>query len=181
MGIASDDHVYTWYRDGTVSSGTSADLDAYRTPYAYALPPGWAPVDIVSMRIASNNHVYAWYRDGMVSSGNSADLDAHRRPYRYAQPLGHVPDDLVGMGIARNDHVYSWLVGRGIGAPIILTAHTTPASPRLGEKVSLTLKAADKNGMPVPGASVVITATGGNFPGASSGTTNTAGLLQLDW
>ena len=36
IGIAkSDDHVYVWYRDGTVSAGTSKDLDYYRAPYTY--------------------------------------------------------------------------------------------------------------------------------------------------
>ena len=45
IGIAGNDHVYAWYRDGTVSSGTSTQLDKYRTPYRYALPPGKTPDD----------------------------------------------------------------------------------------------------------------------------------------
>lgn len=35
MGISgSDDHVYAWYNDGTVSSGNSSDVDLYRAPYS---------------------------------------------------------------------------------------------------------------------------------------------------
>ncbi|MGK0389943.1 MAG: hypothetical protein ACI94Y_002688 [Maribacter sp.] len=36
MGIASNDHCYVWYKDGTASSGNSGDLDTHRTPYKYS-------------------------------------------------------------------------------------------------------------------------------------------------
>jgi hypothetical protein len=90
MGIAgSDDHVFVWYRDGTVSSGSSSKLAQHRAPYAYTLPPGKTPGDIMGMGIAgSNDHVFAWYRDGTVSSGSSSDLDQHRAPYPYSLPSG---------------------------------------------------------------------------------------------
>ena len=70
MGIAgSNDHIYVWYKDGTVSSGSSRDLDKYKAPYAYTLPKGKSPQDIVGMGIAgSNDHIYVWYK---VSSGSS--------------------------------------------------------------------------------------------------------------
>lgn len=110
MGIAcSDSHVYAWYRDGTVSSGRSADLDAYRAQSAYSLPPGKTPADIAGMGIAGDDHVYAWYRDGSVSSGTSTDLDRYGVPSSYSLPSGKMPSQIVGMGIAcSNDHVYAW-------------------------------------------------------------------------
>jgi hypothetical protein len=111
MGIAgSNDHVYAWYKDGTVSSGTSSNLVAYSKPYKYSLPPGKNPSDIVGMGIAgSNDHIYVWYKDGTVSSGTSSNLVAYRKPYKYFLPPGKTTSDIVGMGIAgSNDHVYVW-------------------------------------------------------------------------
>jgi hypothetical protein len=111
MGIAgSDDHVFAWYADGTVSSGSSWDLDQYRAPYAYALPPGKTPADIVGMGITgSDDRIFAWYGDGTVSSGSSGDLDQYRAPYAYVLPPGKTPADIVGMGIAgSDDHVFVW-------------------------------------------------------------------------
>jgi hypothetical protein len=111
MGIAgSDDHVYAWYKDGYVSSGTSRDLDVYRDLYTYSLPPGKSPGDIVGIAIAgSNDHVYAWYKDESVSSGTSLDLDEYRDLYTYSLPPGKSPEDIVGIAIAgSDDHVYAW-------------------------------------------------------------------------
>lgn len=111
MGMAgSNDYVYAWYSDGTVSSGSIEDLDQYRAPYQYSLSPGKTPYDIVGMGIAgSDDHVYVWYRDGTVSAGSTADLDRYRAPYEFSLPLGKTPDDIVGMGVAgSNDHVYTW-------------------------------------------------------------------------
>jgi M6 family metalloprotease-like protein len=181
MGIANDDHVYAWYRDGTVSSGTTLDLEAYRPPYAFTLPPGYRPSDIVALGIASDDHVYAWYRDGMVTSGTSADLDRYRSPYRYTLPIGRVPSDILGMGIAADDHVYTWLDQRGTGAPIILTAHSTPAGVEAGKAVVLTLKTANQHGQPMAGVRVIVESTGGRFLGPNSGTTDARGLLELNW
>jgi len=95
---------------GIVSSGTSWNLSEYRQPYAYSLPPGKSPNDIVGMAIAgSNDHVYVWYRDGTVSSGTSSNLEQYRKLYAYSLPPGKSPDDIVGMGSAgSNDHVYAW-------------------------------------------------------------------------
>jgi filamentous hemagglutinin family protein len=108
MGIASDDHVYVWYKDGTVSSGTSNDLYKHRGSYKYSLPTGKTPNDIVSMGIASDDHVYVWYKDGTVSSGTSDDLDNYRPLYKYSLPAGKTPNDIVSMDIASDDHVYVW-------------------------------------------------------------------------
>jgi hypothetical protein len=110
MSIAcSNDHVFTWYGDRTVSVGTSENLGAYQPPHAYFLPPGKRPEDIVGIGIAGNDHVYAWYRDNTVSSGTSIDLDQYRAPYRYTLAPGKTPNDVVGIDIAcSNDHVYVW-------------------------------------------------------------------------
>jgi len=111
MGIAgSNDVVYAWYLDGTVSAGSTRELASRRAPYAYTLPSGKAPQDIVDLGIAgSNDHVYAWYRDGTVSSGTSSDLDAYRQPQAFTLPPGKGVDDIVGIGIAgSNDRVYVW-------------------------------------------------------------------------
>ena len=111
MSIAcSNDRVYTWYSDSTVSIGNSENLSAYEPPHNYSLPFGKTPEDIVEIGIAKNDHVYTWYKDKTVSSGTSTDLDKHqpRHPYRLARfessTLG-----VVGIDIAcSNDHVYVW-------------------------------------------------------------------------
>jgi len=88
VGIAiagSNDHVYTWFDDNKVRSGSSSRFGIYRHSYRYSLPAGKSPNDIVGMGIAgSNDHCYAWYKDGTVSSGSSSDIDKYRKPYEYA-------------------------------------------------------------------------------------------------
>jgi M6 family metalloprotease-like protein len=108
IGVASDNHVYAWYRDGMVSSGTAADLGRYRPPYAYAIPGGRTPNDILAIDIASDDHVYAWYRDGTVSAGTSRDLSAYRPPAPFTLAPGRAATDIVAIGIAEDDHVYAW-------------------------------------------------------------------------
>ena len=79
--------VYAWYRDGTVSSGTYLDLDAYRAPYVYTLPEGKSIDLILAMAIAcTDDHVYVWYWDGTVSSGMSNDLGMYRAPAAFTTP-----------------------------------------------------------------------------------------------
>lgn len=108
IGMAGDNHVYTWYRNGTVSAGREARLGDYRPPQSFTLPKGKSPADIVGMDIAGDDHVYAWYRDGTVSAGTSRDLGAYRPPQSYALPHGRTPQDIVAIGIAGDDHVYAW-------------------------------------------------------------------------
>jgi hypothetical protein len=89
MGIAcSNDHVYVWYRDGTVTSGTSDHLDQYRSAYHYSTPSGKSPADIVGLGIAGNDHVYAWYRDRTASSGTTDNLAGYIAPYSYTVVTG---------------------------------------------------------------------------------------------
>lgn len=106
----SNDHVYTWYSDRTVSVGTSENLSAYQPPHPYSLPFGKTPEDIVEIGIARNDYVYTWYRDLTVSVGTSTDLDKYqpRHPYRVTR-TNSSPDGIVGIDIAcSNDHVYAW-------------------------------------------------------------------------
>jgi hypothetical protein len=110
MAIAkSDDHSYVWFDDGTVSSGTTGKLMAYRPPEAFTLPPGKTPREIVGIGIAGTaDRVYTWYSDRTVSVGTTRDLDAHVPPYGYTLPPGKSPANIVAMDIAANDHVYAW-------------------------------------------------------------------------
>lgn len=109
IGIAKNDHVYAWYSDGTVSSGTSTQLDQYRAPYRYSLAPGKSPADVVGIDIAcSDDHVYVWYRDGSASSGTTDDLDKYRSLYSYSLAPGQTPATVAEIGIAGNDRVYVW-------------------------------------------------------------------------
>ena len=62
VGIARNNLVFAYYRDGTVSAGTSDDLDSKRPATKYQLPTGMTPEDIIDIGIAYNNHVYAFYR-----------------------------------------------------------------------------------------------------------------------
>jgi hypothetical protein len=110
MSIAcSNDHVYTWFSDQTVSVGTSENLAAYQPPHSYSLPFGKTPEDIVGIGIAGDDRVYTWYRDSTVSVGTSTDLDTYqpRHPYRAAKEES--ASRILAMDIAcSNDHVYTW-------------------------------------------------------------------------
>jgi CubicO group peptidase (beta-lactamase class C family) len=110
IGIAgSNDHVYVWYADGKVSSGTSNYFEHYQGKVDYVLPEGKNTWDIIAMDIASNNHVYTWYADGTVSEGWSQDLGAYSAPAPFTLPPGYDVSGIVGIGIAAsNDHVFTW-------------------------------------------------------------------------
>lgn len=113
VGIAIDDTnnlVFAWYSDRTVTAGSSKDLSSKRPAEKYKLPKGKEPSDIVGMGIdGTNNLVFAWYRDGTVSAGTSRDLGAKRPPERYTLPAGKSPSDIVGMGIdGKNNLVFAW-------------------------------------------------------------------------
>jgi CubicO group peptidase (beta-lactamase class C family) len=84
----SNDHVYIWYDDGTVSSGTSLDFTYYFTGKTYSVPPGSGQTryNIRDIGIAANDHVYAWFGNGQASSGTSTTLDQYIEPYAYSLP-----------------------------------------------------------------------------------------------
>ncbi|MEN8133287.1 MAG: hypothetical protein ABFS45_24545 [Pseudomonadota bacterium] len=71
VGVAIDGNfyqreftVFAYYRDGTVSAGTSDDLDSKRAATEVRLPGDKSPFDIIDVAIDGvNHHVYAFYRD----------------------------------------------------------------------------------------------------------------------
>ncbi len=106
----SSDHVYAWYSDWTVSSGTSTNLTKYQDPKGFDLPDGKSPWDIAGIGIARNDRVYAWYRDGTASQGSSTKLRGVRDPYSFSMDRYRTPGQIVGVAIAGSDnHVYAFL------------------------------------------------------------------------
>ncbi len=100
IGIAkSNDHVYAWYDDGTVSSGYSRDFGFYfgsKNFSGYSGPPvpsttgtGMARNHIRSLDIASNDHVYTWFSNDRVIEGMSDRLDRYRGAAEYK--IGDLP------------------------------------------------------------------------------------------
>lgn len=110
MSIAcSNDHVYTWYSDRTISVGTSENLAAYEPPHSYSLPFGKTPDDIVGIGIAGDDRVYTWYSDSTVSVGTSTDLDKYQPRHPYRAAFQQSSGSILAMDIAcSNDHVYAW-------------------------------------------------------------------------
>lgn len=90
MAIAkSNDHVYTWFNDGSVAEGTSTDLDFYSNGTAMfttANQAGGRVRNIRGVGIASNDRVYAWFGNNTASSGWSRDLDYFIKPYPVQMP-----------------------------------------------------------------------------------------------
>ena len=81
----SDDHVYVWYEDGTVSSGTTTDFDYYfkPKPVEYEIASGATAYNVRGIGIASNDHVYAWFGYGKASSGTTTKLYQYQHLYEY--------------------------------------------------------------------------------------------------
>lgn len=103
VGIAIDgtnNSVYTYYDNFTVTAGSTSKLSSKRKAYKYKLPKNRKPSDIVGMGIdGSNNYVFAWYKDGTVSAGTTKNLASKRKPYKYSLPKGKNPNDIAGVGI----------------------------------------------------------------------------------
>ncbi len=110
VDIASDDAVYTWYNNGTVTMGLSWALDSStRGTYPFKLPAGKKVSDIVEIAIAPDDVVYTWYRDGTLSKGSTSDLGSISASTSYTVPAGKTPSDIVGIAIAKStSHVYAW-------------------------------------------------------------------------
>ncbi|WP_366555971.1 hypothetical protein [Aquibaculum sediminis] len=103
-GIAgSNDHVYYWMSDGTVSSGTTLKHSIYRASQKVGYLPG--PTLIAAAIAKSDDHVYYWWSDGTVSSGTSTEPTHYREPEVFSAPGGKT---LQAAGIASDDHVYYW-------------------------------------------------------------------------
>jgi hypothetical protein len=109
MAIAkSDDHVYVWSDDGTVTSGTSSDLDEYRNGYVYSVPPGYTYGDIVAIGIRPGDDVVTWYDNGKYSIGHTNDLDAVAGVANYTLPPGQTAADLLDADVLPDGRVVSW-------------------------------------------------------------------------
>lgn len=150
IGIAgSNDHVYVWYADGKVSSGTSTNFEYYQGKTNYVLPAGKNPWDIIAMAIAgSNDHVYAWYADGTVSEGWSEDLGLYSDPQPFTLPDGYTVSSIVGIGIAgSNDHVFAWYAdgtvsegqSRKLDSYKVPYPYEVPASKKIGHIIDIAI------------------------------------------
>lgn len=108
----SENRVFAWYTNGTVSSGSSTDLDSHSAPKKFTLPDGKKLIDIRAIAFSIIGKVYVWYDDGTLSIGSPTDLDLYRKPGEKKEvslPSGKSMLEIVGIGIAKsNDHVYIW-------------------------------------------------------------------------
>lgn len=143
--IAGNDHVYTWWSNGEVTSGTSWDLESRRARYPYHLPYGYQPSDIVGIAIAkSNDKVYTYYVNGKYSIGTTSDLDYHEPPRDYDLPGSYDPGDIVDVGISANDNVYVWFdngkASRGVSDDL---GHYTPVPYSYSKLSNRNLRAVD--------------------------------------
>ena len=127
--ISSDDKTYSWWDDGTVTSGQSWDLEMHRSRTPFEVAEGYTMMDIAGMAIAkSDDRVYTFYADGMVSVGTTTDLEEHVAPYAYSLPPGYASHDILDIAIANNDHVYVWYNdgNASSGTTDVLDAHIAP-------------------------------------------------------
>jgi CubicO group peptidase (beta-lactamase class C family) len=112
IAIGPDDKVYAYYRDGTYSVGTSADLAQHAAPKPYTLPAGTRIIDLRGISMTGAGHVYSWFDtdDGLkVAIGSPGDLGAVQGLSQGAVkiPRPQSAASIVGIGIAKsNGHVY---------------------------------------------------------------------------
>lgn len=88
VGIAkSNSHVYAFFDDGTVSSGTSLDFDRYFSNRSF-VSPNINHADyryrIRGMGIAADDTIYSWASGKLAFAGHSRNLSAYRAPYAYS-------------------------------------------------------------------------------------------------
>jgi CubicO group peptidase (beta-lactamase class C family) len=89
VGIAirkSDDRVYVWYDNGTVSAGTSLDFARHFSNRSYSPPTRQRRYTIIDMGLSAEDQVYAWYSDKRTSTGTSTDLNAYRKLAMFKYP-----------------------------------------------------------------------------------------------
>lgn len=111
VGIAiagSNDHVYVWYKDGTVSSGYSQDFERHIKPTKFTCAKGKKARDIVAMAINDSDHIYTWYKDKTVSVGSSTDLDKYQPARKFTLPPGMKARQIIDAGISKDDKAYYW-------------------------------------------------------------------------
>jgi len=141
--------------DGTVSVGTSDDLDATYSPYGFTVPGtvGTTPHLIKMDMAGSNSHVYAWYDNGTASSGTEINLTKYAAPYSYTLPTGYSSSDIVGIAIAAsNDHVYAWYrngyassgTSSDFGAYASPFAYTLPTGYSVDDIIDMAINSQDR-------------------------------------
>jgi hypothetical protein len=110
MDIDASDRCIYWYRNGTVSVGTSTNSLAYSAKTNFTLPSGLTPSNVVAIGIANNNHCYYWYSNGTVSSGTYSNASAYFSPVPYVVPSNESISNIVSMSIAKvtSSYVYTW-------------------------------------------------------------------------
>src|SRR5262245_53126127 len=69
-GDDDNSHIYAWYADGRVSSGSTDDLDRYRPLYGYDLAGGYSP-SMVAEVVSDGSFNCVFYRDGNVTCGTT--------------------------------------------------------------------------------------------------------------
>src|ERR1044072_6656489 len=73
----SNDRVYTWYSDQTVSVGNTENLSAYAAPHRFNMPFGKMPAVTVEVGITRTGKLFTWYKYLTLSVGTSTDLDKY--------------------------------------------------------------------------------------------------------
>ena len=134
----ADDRVFAWNANGTVSSGTSTQLDQFLPPYVYNLPNGKTALEIVGMGLSStDDRVYVWYKDGSATSGSSHNLNKHPAAHFVELPTGKNATNIVGMAISQNDRVYAWFDDGTVSAGTVdnITQASTTYSVANGKSV----------------------------------------------
>ncbi len=150
VGIAiagSTDHAYAWYADGTVSSGTSTNLEYYTNKTEFDLPDGYGPWDIIAIAIrGSDDRVFTFFANGKFTQGWSQDLAAFAGPQDFDLPPGYAPEDIVGVDMAgSNDRLYAWYSDGQFsqGSPTDFAdvagpaAYSVPASRKIGHIIDI--------------------------------------------
>lgn len=131
LSISPAGVVYAWWSDGTVTEGSSDDLELDRSRYPFTLPAGKTTADIVGIQIAKGTgNTYAFYDDGTRSIGSPSDLDSVSGPVAYTLPPGYLTSDIVAIDHAPNGRTYTWYDDGKVssGTSTDLDANTAPTA-----------------------------------------------------
>jgi hypothetical protein len=116
----STNRLHTWYDNGVMTIGNSADLDAHSQVDGPAPLPDLMPTrffsgaagkthaQIVGMMISPLGDTHTFYADGTTVVGTVGDLDAFRDPEPYRLPAGKSPRDIVAISSRPAGGVYAY-------------------------------------------------------------------------
>lgn len=93
--------VFTWYTDGTVTVGSTVELDKYETT-TFSLPLGYNISQIVGIGVdGTMDRFVFWFNNGKRSFGTYKDADAEglSQIKSYSLPQGYTYSDIVAMAI----------------------------------------------------------------------------------